>query len=44
METSNGIELCECHHPYAIGWYGDSANNKQYFNFIVDGYKYLKEL
>ena len=42
METNNGIELCECHHPYAIGWYGDSADNSQYFNFIVDGYKYLK--
>ena len=43
METSNGIELCECHHPYSIGWYGDSVNNDQYFNFIMGGYEYLKK-
>jgi hypothetical protein len=42
METENGIQLCECHHPYAIGWYGDSCENGKYFDFIVNGYKYLK--
>lgn len=44
METENGIQLCECHHPYAIGWYGDSCENEKYFDFIIKGYDYLKEL
>jgi len=44
METNDGIELCECHHPYAIGWYGDSVDNEKYFNFIIGGYEYLKSL
>jgi hypothetical protein len=44
METNNGIELCECHHPYAIGWYGNSCENEKYFDFIINGYDYLKEL
>ena len=44
METNNGIELCECHHPYAIGWYGNSCENEKYFDFIIKGYDYLKEL
>lgn len=42
METNNGIELCECHHPYAIGWYGDSKFNKIYFDFLVEGWYYIK--
>jgi len=42
METNHGIELCECHHPYSIGWYGDPSENQKYFDFIVGGYKYLK--
>lgn len=44
METENGIELCECHHPFSIGWYGDSIYNKIYLDFIVNGYKYMKNL
>lgn len=44
METENGIELCECHHPFSIGWYGDSIYNKIYLDFIVNGYKYIKNL
>lgn len=44
METENGIELCECHHPFSIGWYGDSIYNKIYLNFIINGYEYMKNL
>lgn len=43
METNYGLELCECHHPYAIGWYGDSSENKIYLDFIIQGYEYLKK-
>lgn len=42
METENGVELCECHHPYSIGWYGESEHNGIYFDFIIDGYERLK--
>lgn len=44
FETENGIQLCECHHPYSIGWYGGSSKSREYFDFIVNGYKYLKRL
>lgn len=42
METENGIELCECHHPYSIGWYGNPTENFLYFDFLIKGYEYLK--
>lgn len=33
--------LVECHHPYAIGWYGEMVNARDYFAFMVSGWQYL---
>jgi hypothetical protein len=44
METGSGIELCECHHPFSIGWYGDSIYNKVYLDFITSGYRYMQNI
>lgn len=34
------IELVECHHPFACGWYG--KNHKEYAEFLTLGWEYLK--
>lgn len=36
------LALVECHHPYAIGWYGDQNDIENYINFLIKGFKYLK--
>lgn len=36
------IALVECHHPYAIGWYGDLDDSENYLKFLVSGFKSLK--
>ena len=37
---SNGdLELVECHHPFACGWYG--KNNEEHAKFVTLGWKYL---
>ena len=35
----NGLELVECHEPYAIGWYGEYEGH--YAQFLIEGYKHL---
>lgn len=37
------VALVECHHPYAIGWYGpmDGYSCLQYFEFLKTGWKWL---
>lgn len=45
MDTKEyGIELCECHHPFAVGWYGETEDNHKYFDFLVRGFQYLKHI
>lgn len=34
--------LVEAHHPYSIGWYGDSP--QVYYDFVVEGWKYMLSL
>lgn len=36
------LALVECHHPYAIGWYGDHDDIENYIRFLIWGFKYLK--
>lgn len=36
------VTMVECHHPYAIGWYGDISDNKLYLEFLHKGFKSLR--
>ena len=33
--------LVEVQHPYAIGWYGDHNDDKNYIKFLAEGWEYL---
>lgn len=35
------IALVEVQHPYAIGWYGETSQSQSYFDFLLNGWKYL---
>lgn len=34
--------LIECHHPFAVGWYGDSA--KDFVTFLIEGNSFVKNI
>lgn len=38
---TGAIALVEVHHPYAIGWYGESRDAINYFRFLLRGWDYL---
>jgi len=38
--TDGRIALVECHHPYAIGWYGD--DHAAYAMFVVEGWEWIR--
>lgn len=38
------LELVEANHPYAIGWYGSMRNSAIYFDFILKGYYYIRNI
>lgn len=37
------IAVVECHHPYAIGWYGEMSDSADYFKFLLSGWNYLTQ-
>lgn len=41
-ETDQGIQLVECHHPFAIGWYGNKSSD--YAEFCAKGWEYMRNL
>jgi hypothetical protein len=36
--------LIEVHHPFSCGWYGKQEDDYIYFQWLVDGWKYMKEI
>lgn len=45
MDTEEfGFDICECHHPYSIGWYGENKDSEIYYDFLKYGWKYLLKL
>lgn len=37
------LALIESHHPFACGWYGKYEDDHLYFQWLIDGWKYMKE-
>lgn len=38
------LALIEAQHPFACGWYGEQKNDYIYFQWLVDGWIYMKNL
>lgn len=36
--------LVESHHPFACGWYGKQSEDHLFFQWLIDGWKYMKEM
>jgi len=41
VHGNGDIEVVECQHPYAIGWYGGSESNDTYIQFLLTGWEYM---
>lgn len=39
--STGEFALVECHHPYAIGWYGEVSEGKDYIEFMEEGFRTL---
>ncbi len=37
------VALVESQHPFACGWYGEQSNDDIYFQWLIDGWKYMQE-
>jgi hypothetical protein len=38
----NGLYLVEAQHPFACGWYGKQEDDYLYFQWLIDGWEYMK--
>lgn len=43
-EIKGELALVEVQHPFACGWYGPQEYDKTYFQWLIDGWIYMKEL
>jgi hypothetical protein len=44
MTKDSKFVLIESQHPFACGWYGPQEYDKTYFQWLIDGWIYMKEL
>lgn len=43
-EDSKGtLMLIESQHPFACGWYGEQVDDYKYFQWLIDGWEYMKD-
>lgn len=42
MLESGKVEVIECHHPFACGWYGKTGA-KEYAKWLAHGWKWIKD-
>lgn len=40
---SNELLLIEAQHPYSCGWYGNKEKEEIYWQWLIDGFKYMME-
>lgn len=40
----NKFALVEVQHPFACGWYGEQKDDEKYFQWLIDGWIYMKNL
>lgn len=40
--SSGELALVEVNHPFACGWYGNRDQDHLYFQWLIDGWKYMK--
>ena len=41
--TKYGLALIESQHPFSCGWYGPRENDHLYFQWLIDGWDYMRE-
>jgi len=44
MTRDGKFALIESQHPFACGWYGTQEYDESYFQWLIDGWIYMKEL
>jgi hypothetical protein len=42
--SSGELALVEVNHPFSCGWYGSREQDHLYFQWLIDGWVYMKEL
>jgi len=42
--TKYGLTLIESQHPFACGWYGPREQDHLYFQWLIDGWEYMKKI
>lgn len=43
-DTKDNFSLIESQHPFACGWYGSQEDSYKYFQWLVDGWKYMQKM
>ena len=44
MTKDGKFALIEVQHPFACGWYGTQEYDESYFQWLIDGWNYMREL
>jgi len=42
--TNHGLTLIESQHPFACGWYGPKEQDYLYFQWLIEGWIYMKKI